>query len=105
MQTQPIDFHPPAEEAATFLLPATSHLFSERAERFAYLAKEHALGDWLNFLALLSHAQHAAMKEFSEIPLPDATTLAQARAHGMPPSIRNPARRSGVPFSANWSKH
>jgi FdhE protein len=35
MQTQPIDFHPPAEEAAPYLLPVTATLFAERAERFA----------------------------------------------------------------------
>jgi FdhE protein len=85
MQTQPIDFHPPAEEAAAFLLPVISHLFSERAERFAHLVKDHALGDWLDFLGQLSQAQHAALKTLPELALPDAAALAQAQAHGMPP--------------------
>ena len=42
MQTQPIDFHPPAEEAASFLLPVTASVFADRADRFATLAAGHA---------------------------------------------------------------
>ena len=38
MQSQPIDFHPPAEEAAAFLLPVTASLFADRADRFDALA-------------------------------------------------------------------
>ena len=56
MQSQPIDFHPPATQAAPILLPVTSTLFADRAERFASLAGQHSLGDWLNFLADLSRA-------------------------------------------------
>lgn len=85
MQTQPIDFHPPAEEAAAFLLPVTTRLFSDRADRFAVLADGHSLGDWLNFLGQLSRAQHEAMKALPALPLPDAATLEQASTHGMPP--------------------
>jgi FdhE protein len=85
MQTQPIDFHPPAEEAAAFLLPLKASLFAERAERFAALSAGHSLGDWLAFLGLLTRAQHDALKALPELPLPDAATLEQARNHGMPP--------------------
>ena len=85
MQTQPIDFHPPAEEAAAFLLPVTTRLFSDRADRFAVLADGHSLGDWLNFLGQLSRAQQTAQKALPELALPDAAALEQAQTHGMPP--------------------
>ena len=85
MQTQPIDFHPPAEEAAPILLPVTTTLFADRADRFASLASGHALADWLNFLGTLSRAQHDALKALPALPLPDAAALDQARQHGMPP--------------------
>ncbi|TXT27377.1 MAG: FdhE protein [Rhodocyclaceae bacterium] len=85
MQTQTIDFHPPAEEAAPILLPVTTTLFADRADRFAALASGHSLGDWLDFLGQLSRAQHTALKTLPVLPLPDAARLEQARTHGMPP--------------------
>lgn len=85
MQTQPIDFHPPAEEAAPILLPVTATLFADRADRFATLASGHSLGDWLAFLGQVSSAQHEALKTLPALPLPDAASLEQARTHGMPP--------------------
>ena len=85
MQTQTIDFHPPAEEAAPILLPVTTTLFADRADRFAALASGHSLGDWLDFLGQLSRAQHQALKTLPALPLPDVTRLEQARTHGMPP--------------------
>ena len=85
MQTQAIDFHPPAEDAAPFLLPATASVFADRAERFATLAVGHSLGDWLAFLGQLSLAQQAALNALPELPLPDAAALEQAATHGMPP--------------------
>ncbi len=95
MQTQPIDFHPPVEAAATFLLPVKTSLFAARADRFATLAAGHSLGDWLLFLGQLTRAQHDALQALPELPLPDAATLAQARSHGMPPlnasSLAHPA--------------
>lgn len=85
MQTQTIDFHPPAEEAAPILLPVMTTLFADRADRFAALAIGHSLGDWLNFLGQLSRAQHEALKTMPVLPLPDAKILTQTRTHGMPP--------------------
>ncbi len=85
MQTQAIDFHPPAEEAAAILLPAKHSIFAARADRFATLAAGHSLGDWLLFLGQLSRAQHDALQALPAPPLPDAATLAQALSHGMPP--------------------
>jgi FdhE protein len=85
MHSQPIDFHPAADEAAAFLLPVTTTLFADRAERFEALAAEHSLGDWLRFLAALSRAQQQALKALPALPLPSASSIAQARAHRMPP--------------------
>src|SRR5574343_35295 len=85
MQSQPIDFHPPAEEAAPILLPVTTSLFAERADRFAHLADNHSLGEWLNFLGQISRAKHEIIKGLPALPLPDAAALEQARTHGMPP--------------------
>ncbi len=104
MQTQPIDFHPPAEEAAAFLLPVTTSLFADRADRFAVLADDHSLGDWLNFLGQLSRAQHGALKTLPELSLPDAAALEQAKTHGMPPldpAVRPAAWRDALRQIAN----
>ena len=84
MQTQVIDFHPPTEDAAAFILPEAD-LFASRAARFEYLAREHSLGDWLLFLGRLSQAQHDALRAIPEFPLPDAQASELARTHGMPP--------------------
>ena len=97
MQTQPIDFQPPAEEAAPFLLPARLAVFSERADRFAALADGHSLGDWLAFLGRLTHAQHDALQALPVLPLPDVATLEQARTHGMPP-----LNATSLPRPADW---
>lgn len=85
MQSQPINFQPPTEEAAPILLPVTATLFADRADRFDRLATGHSLGEWLAFLGRLSRAQHAALKALPELALPDAAQLEQAATHGMPP--------------------
>jgi FdhE protein len=84
MQTQPIDFHPPAEEAAAFILPVKSSIFADRAKRFEALASGHSLSEWLAFLAQLTQAQHDALKTIPELALPDAAALEQAHTHHMP---------------------
>jgi FdhE protein len=70
---------------APYLLPVAVSLFADRAERFASLAINHSLGEWLVFLAGLSRAQHHAQQTLPEPPLPTAAALERARAHGMPP--------------------
>lgn len=85
MQTQPIAFQPPAEEAPPFLLPVTTALFADRADRFDFLAASHSLSDWLTFLGRLSRAQQEALAALPELALPEAGALEQAHRHRMPP--------------------
>ena len=85
MQSQPINFQPPAEEASPFLPPVAASLFADRAARFGALADGHSLGDWLAFLGRLSAAQQNALKALPALELPPAEALANARTHGMPP--------------------
>lgn len=67
------------------VLPPAADVFATRANRFDQLAAGHSLGDWLRFLGALSRAQHAALQALPVLPLPDATALARAREHRMPP--------------------
>lgn len=85
MPSQPIEFQTPPADVPAILLPTCGTVFAERAERFATLASGHSLGDWLNFLAQLTQAQHVALKALGPLELPDSSALTQARAHRMPP--------------------
>lgn len=84
MQTKPVDFHPPSEEAPAILLPVEAGVFADRAARFEALAPGHSLSDWLAFLGHLTRAQHLALQALPALP-PDEAALEQARRHGMPP--------------------
>lgn len=75
----------PAGEPPRIILPSRATVFADRARRFATLSRGHALGDWLAFLGRLSAAQQAALDAMPAVPLPDASTLARCREHGMPP--------------------
>lgn len=72
------------EEAPRVRLPEKD-LFSTRARRLRQLADGHALGDYLNFVALLADAQQAALDDLSGVPIPTPAQLAQCAEHGMPP--------------------
>ena len=95
MDTKPIDFNPPTDEAPVILLPVKASLFADRADRFIGLADDHSLSEWLVFLAHLSRAQQKALQNLPELPLPNGAALDQARQHGMPPlnttAIERPA--------------
>lgn len=84
MNTQPIDFKPPSEEAPTILLPLDGSLFADRASRFERLAEGHSLSEWLQFLAQVSRAQHAALGDLGALPVPDSAAQSRAAQHGMP---------------------
>ncbi|MDD5250109.1 MAG: formate dehydrogenase accessory protein FdhE [Rhodocyclaceae bacterium] len=79
----PIDVSTLAEPPRIIAPAAT--LFAARARRFAQLAEDHALGDWLRFLALLTQAQHEAFAAIPPLSLPAAEALERARRHAMPP--------------------
>jgi len=81
----------PIGEAATppfVKLPNPATLFSDRAERFAVLARDHALGPYLRFLAGLCQAQHRALDDLPEPERPTPEALALAHKHAMPPLDR-----------------
>lgn len=81
----------PIGEAATppfAILPHPDLLFSRRAERFAFLAHDHALRPYLYFLAGLCEAQHRVLEGLPEPDRPSAEALARAREHAMPPLDR-----------------
>lgn len=98
---QPGQIEAPASEPPRILAPARKTGFAERARRFAELAENHSLGDWLRFLGRLSEAQHEALQAFPAVPLPDAAALERHRRHSMPPLPaqtwpRDPAWRAAL---------
>ena len=90
-----------SSEPPHVIAPAASTIFATRAQRFDQLAAGHSLGDWLQFLAALSRAQHEALQSLQVLPLPDAAQLTIAREHRMPPLPaqswpRDPAWRASL---------
>lgn len=81
---QPGQIEAPAGNIPFLRMPARDTLFKDRAVRFRQLAVSHKMGDFLEFMAGLAEAQHAALAHFPEVPLPDAAQLALSREHGMP---------------------
>jgi FdhE protein len=65
-------------------LPAREFVFARRAARLRRLAAGSALGDYLQFLAVLVDAQHAALAHLA-LPLPTAEHIERSGEHGMPP--------------------
>ncbi len=59
-------------------------LFARRAERLRFLSRDHAMGDYLAFLALLADAQQEVLDQFPEVSLPDADEQARCREQGKP---------------------
>lgn len=81
----------PIGEAATppfAIAPQLDWLFSQRADRFAVLAREHELRPYLTFLSRLCAAQHRALDGLPEPERPPAAAVARAREHAMPPLDR-----------------
>ena len=70
-------------------LPDPSHIFAERAQRFAALASNHPLASYLLFLSALCEVQHQAQEGVPAPGLPPADAIARAREFGMPPLDRN----------------
>lgn len=79
------------------LPPAT--LFASRAQRLNQLAEGHSLADYLRFIAVLVDSQQSELDAHPEIPLPDATLLANCREYAMPPIAP-----SGWPRHPHWQE-
>jgi FdhE protein len=65
-------------------LPDRESMFARRAARLRRLAAGSALGDYLQFLAVLVDAQHAALAHLA-VPMPTAAHIQRSGEHGMPP--------------------
>ncbi len=103
---QPGQIEVPTGDIPFLRLPARERFFKERAARFRQLSSGHRMGDYLEFLAGIADAQHAALGRFPEVPLPDEDQIALSREHGMPPLAasswkRDPAWRDAMHFIAD----
>jgi FdhE protein len=65
-------------------LPDRESVFAQRAARLRKLAPSSALGDYLQFLAVLVEAQQAALAHVS-VAMPAAAHIGSSGEHGMPP--------------------
>lgn len=75
-----------AGEPVTFVrLPEPSSVFAERELRLRQLAANHAMRDYLLFVADLARAQHEVLQQAPAMALPDAEAIALAARHGKPP--------------------
>ncbi|MGL4437624.1 MAG: formate dehydrogenase accessory protein FdhE, partial [Giesbergeria sp.] len=92
-----IPIAPSSSTPPTLILPSPATHFRQRADRFEQLAPGHALGDFLQFMAALARAQHAALQQLAPPALPDAAHLERALTHGMPPLAAQ-----SLPRDAAW---
>lgn len=66
--------------------PARESFFAERAMRLTQLARGHAMGDYLGFVAAIAQAQQKALAAMpGSVPLPGAQALDRAAHDGVPP--------------------
>ena len=72
-------------ETAFLHPPARGSVFAERAMRLRQLARGHAMGDYLLFVAHLMQSQQNRLEDLPSVPLPDAQALDRAAALGQPP--------------------
>ncbi|MGE5172303.1 MAG: formate dehydrogenase accessory protein FdhE [Betaproteobacteria bacterium] len=84
-----------------FLFLPDRDLFKRRAERLRLLSRDHPLGDYLAFLALLADAQQDALIQFPSLSPPDPNEQAPFRERGTPlldarSWTRSPAWRAGL---------
>jgi FdhE protein len=78
-------------------LPDRTRVFADRAMRLRTLARDHAIGGYLELVARLCDAQQSALARHAPTP-PTAAAIERAETHGMPPipasDARGPAWRS-----------
>jgi FdhE protein len=77
-------------------LPERATLFAARAERLKVLAARSRIAGYLELMAGLAEAQHAALQSLS-VTVPAAARLATARTHGMPV-----AQAAGGALDSQW---
>ena len=65
-------------------LPDRVRYFPERQMRLRQLARSHAMGDFLQFVANIVKAQQEALERMPDVPLPDLKALSQATQQGRP---------------------
>lgn len=68
------------------ILPDPGTVFARRAARLRALSPHHAVGDYLQLMAVLSEAQQHALTDRAEevLPAPLMQRVSQAGTHGMP---------------------
>lgn len=71
------------------ILPRPARLFTQRAERFEFLAQGSRLGPYLQFLGALCRAQARLADSLPAVTPPDTDRVALARAARMPPLDRH----------------
>ena len=75
------------------VLPANAGLFAERAARFDSVAAGNAMAGYLQLMAKVAQAQHAALGKRVAAAVPEAA-LAASRDYGMPPLSAQSHERS-----------
>lgn len=65
--------------------PVRETFFAEREMRLRQLSRGHAMGDFLAFMADLTHAQHVQLKALQVVTLPDARAIDEAARRGVAP--------------------
>lgn len=73
-----------AGQQIEFLLLPPDDLFALRETRLQQCAHEHTMRDFLLFAADIAHAQHAALKTFLSVTLPDEAAIDAAALAGKP---------------------
>ncbi|HTQ00411.1 MAG TPA: formate dehydrogenase accessory protein FdhE [Casimicrobiaceae bacterium] len=67
------------------VLPARGDVFRARADRLRQLAPDHAMSDYLRFIAHVADAQQRSLDTSPPFRLPPPSALDACREHGMPP--------------------
>lgn len=80
---EPGQLEPPAGQIPFLYLPAQG-LFRRRGDRLRQLSNGNALGEYLQFLALLADAQQIALEGLPAPVLPSPDEARLCRQHGMP---------------------
>ena len=65
--------------------PEPGTVFAEREMRLRQLSKDHAMGDYLRFMADLVHEQQVQLGQMTTVPLPDTEALNRSAMGGLPP--------------------